>query len=72
MNNYPPGVTGNEPQICGDESWDNLYDKVAYDCAEHNLTAEEAEKIWKEGLKEYLLAKWVERTTKGERRWKEQ
>lgn len=27
--NYPPGVTGNEPQIVGDEDWEELNDWLA-------------------------------------------
>ena len=44
--NYPPGVTGNEPEINGDADWDAFWDKVNKDVTELGMTPKDAEDVW--------------------------
>lgn len=48
--NYPPGVTGNEPQICGDEAWERVFDCIQDDANKRSLSATDVLFIWHTGL----------------------
>ena len=62
MNNYPPGVTGNEPQICGDTAWEEFHEGIDKDCTNRGLTDIDAFVVWKLGMSAYYAAKSLDAT----------
>jgi len=38
LSNYPPGVTGNEPEINGDDGWENVIDTMNELATKHGMT----------------------------------
>jgi len=55
--NYPPGITGNEPEIIEDEPWNEFFGFIEYDINKYKLSAEEAMDIWMNGLQQHLNKK---------------
>lgn len=50
LSNYPPGVTGNEPQINGDEAWEAIHELIDEDAGKDCMTDQDVMLAWKLGL----------------------
>ena len=48
--NYPPGVTGNEPQIAGDEAWEDVHEAIDEDAVLEGMSAIDVQVAWSFGL----------------------
>ena len=55
--NYPPGVTGSEPEIVGNDEWEKLHEGIDKDAADRNLTDVDVFVIWRLGLAAWEAAK---------------
>lgn len=51
---YPPGVTGNEPQIDGDRAFEALVDQINRDMTCNGMTPEDARDAWRAGMESWL------------------
>lgn len=51
---YPPGVTGNEPQIDGDRAFEALVDQINRDMTCNGMTPEDARDAWRSGMESWL------------------
>lgn len=49
-NNYPPGVTGREPHIAGDETWEKLHEQIDETCHRKGWTDCDAAVAWMLGV----------------------
>jgi hypothetical protein len=49
-NNFPPGVTGREPQINGDQAWEEFHDRLDDDINSEGMSMEDAIIAWKLGM----------------------
>lgn len=49
--NYPPGVTGTEPQIEGDRAWEAVHEQIDETCRRNGWTDCEAAVAWMLGVK---------------------
>ena len=61
--NYPPGVSGHEPQIVGDEAWESVHEGIDEDAAEHGMTDQDVYVAWSIGVaawraSRHLGARW--------------
>jgi hypothetical protein len=54
--NYPPGVTGNEPEINPVDEFETVWDTIARECVTHGLSDMDADCAWKLGLAAWLEA----------------
>ena len=48
--NYPPGVTGSEPEIAGNDTWEKIHEGIDKDASDRGLTDVDVFVIWKLGL----------------------
>jgi hypothetical protein len=51
--NYPPGVTGCEPEINGYDDHCNAFETIDADARKHRMTADDVEQVWRVGLTAY-------------------
>lgn len=47
---YPPGVTGNEPEIAGDDSWEKVHEQIDETCRKKGWTDCEMAVAWMLGV----------------------
>jgi hypothetical protein len=55
--NYPPGVTGNESEIAGDEAWERVLENIQRDCDEYGWTDMDCFAAWLLG-RDALKSAW--------------
>lgn len=55
--NYPPGVTGNEPEIAGDEAWERFHENIDKDATREGMSDADATVAWWLGLAAYKEAR---------------
>jgi len=55
--NYPPGVTGNEPQITGETAWEDLMESIQRDCDKERWTDMDCYVAWQIGRDAMIRAK---------------
>ena len=56
LDNYPPGVTGNEPQINGDDSWEDIHNQMEDDASNNDMSDLDVSIAWKLGLSAWKTA----------------
>lgn len=57
--NYPPGVTGSEKAIQGDEAWEKLFEGISKEADEEGMTDMDVLVSWKLGLTVWRRAKFL-------------
>ncbi len=55
--NYPPGVTGNEPEIIGDPAWEAVHETLDNDATFEGMTATDAREAWAMGFAAWKVAR---------------
>lgn len=55
--NYPPGVTGNEPEINGDAGWEALHENIDKDATREGWTDVDAQVAWWLGVEAFKATK---------------
>ena len=53
--NYPPGVTGNEPEIAGDIEWERVHEKIDADATKYAFDPADVLRVWESGLTRFLI-----------------
>lgn len=56
-NNYPPGVTGNEPEINGDASWEKVIERIESAATDIGMSNSDVMIAWGLGLAAWGAAK---------------